>query len=311
MTQVSGGQLFACGLAAAPNAGAAVCWGNNFYGQLGIGTADAEQHATPIAVEGGHMFEQISAGFGHVCALDTDGAAWCWGAESEGNLGVGLDRTGNTRPLRVAGLLDFTSIDVGGNTSCGIVDPGDVWCWGNNEFGQLGNDSTEARSYVPVKVAGGRSFSQISVGTFHTCGISLGAVYCWGRNTQGQLGIGATTPDSASQPVAALGALGITVRVAAGNTHTCSVNSAGETYCWGGNENGQLGDGTTTPRTSGVLVQTDARFTSITTGLLHTCAIQADGAWNGATYCWGSNGSGRLGTGTLTQLTRPVRVVAP
>ena len=310
MTQVSSGYRFACGLAAAPNAGAAICWGSNWYGQLGIGTADVDQHATPVAVDGGHVFQQIAAGFGHVCALDTDGAAWCWGAESEGNLGVGEDRTGNMRPLRVAGLLHFIAIEVGGNTSCGIVDDGDVWCWGNNGYGQLGNDSIEARSYVPVKVAGGRAFGQISVGTFHVCGVSAGGVYCWGRNVEGQLGIEATSSGSAL-PVPAVGALGTTVRVAAGNTHTCSVSSDGYAYCWGGNDNGQLGDGTTTQRTSGVVVQTDARFTKITTGLLHTCAIQADGAWNGATYCWGSNGSGRLGTGTLTQLTRPVRVVAP
>jgi alpha-tubulin suppressor-like RCC1 family protein len=307
LTQVSGGSGFACGLA---TTGAAYCWGNNWYGQLGIDTADVNQHATPEAVVGGHTFQQIAAGFGHVCALDTDGAVWCWGAQSEGSLGVGVDRTGNTHPLHVASLLRFTQIDVGGNTSCALAESGDIWCWGYNGYGGVGNNSTDARLWVPVQVDGGRSYTQVSVGTFHTCGISLGAVYCWGRNVEAQLGIGTTSPTSSpgsAVPVPALGALGLTRQVAAGNTHTCAVNATGETYCWGSNANGQLGDLTTTLRTSGVLVRTDARFVAITAGLVHTCASTEAGA----TYCWGSNGSGRIGDGTVLQRTAPVLVAVP
>jgi len=309
LTQVSGGSGFACGLA---TTGAAYCWGNNWYGQLGIDTADVNQHATPEAVVGGHTFQQISAGFGHVCALDTDGAVWCWGAQSEGSLGVGVDRTGYTHPLHVASLLRFTQIDVGGNTSCALAESGDIWCWGYNGYGGVGNNSTDARLWSPVQVDGGRSYTQVSVGTFHTCGISAGAVYCWGRNVEAQLGIGTTSPTSSPGslvPVPALGALGLTRQVAAGNTHTCAVNGTGEAYCWGTNTNGQLGDLTTTLRTSGVLVRTDARFVAITAGLLHTCALTE----SGATYCWGSNGSGRLGIGSLvaSNVTAPVAVVVP
>ena len=309
LTQVTSGVDFACGLAAN---GAAYCWGNNWYGQLGIDTADVNQHATPDLVVGGHTFQQISAGFRHVCALDTDGVAWCWGAPSEGSLGNAALTEYPDNPQQVTTTLRFTQLDVGANTSCAVAESGDIWCWGNNGYGQLGNNSTDARAYVPVKVVGGRSFTEVSVGTFHTCGISAGSVYCWGRNIEAQLGIGYASPTSEGGsyvPVSPLGTLGTARHVTAGNTHTCEVNAGGDVYCWGNNTNGQLGDLSTTLRTSAVLVRTAARFTSISAGLLHTCALTEAGA----AYCWGTNGSGRLGIGNAASInmTAPVPVVVP
>jgi alpha-tubulin suppressor-like RCC1 family protein len=305
LTKVSGGGRFACGLTAN---GAAYCWGANDWGQLGIDAADVTMHATPEPVVGGQTFQQIATGFAHACALAADGGVWCWGAPSEGSLGV-ADPNGFAHPQHVSSLLRFTQIAAGGTSSCALADSGDIWCWGNNAYGQLGNNSTDARSYAPVKVTGGRSFTQVTVGTFHACGVSAGAVYCWGRNQQGQLGTGSTTPAAVLEPVAATGALGITRQVAAGNVHTCAVNGTGETYCWGDNTNGQLGDLSTTQRPSGVQVLTDVRFVAITAGLLHTCALTE----SGATFCWGSNGSGRLGIGTAggNNMTVPVAVVVP
>lgn len=309
LTQVTSGFDFACGLAAN---GSAYCWGNDWYGQLGIDTADVNQHATPDLVVGGHTFQQISAGFRHVCALDTAGVAWCWGAPSEGSVGKAVLTEYPDNPQQVTTTLRFSQIDAGGNTSCAVAESGDIWCWGFNGYGQLGNNSTDARAYVPVKVVGGRSYSEVSVGTFHTCGISEGSVYCWGRNMEGQLGIGYASPSSeggSPLPVSPLGTLGTARHVSAGNTHTCEVNAGGDVYCWGLNANGQLGDLSTVLRTSAVLVRTDARFVAVTTGLLHSCALTEAGA----AFCWGSNASGRLGLGNASNsnITAPTQVVLP
>ncbi len=316
LLQISGGQRFACGLA---TGGAAVCWGSNLHGQLGIDAVDLNQNATPVGVVGGHSFTQISAGFAHVCALEANGFAWCWGAHEEGNLGVGIDRTGFTHPLQVAPpegefaqTISFTQIDVGGNTSCGVSTSGDIWCWGSNTGGALGAGSFEQRAWVPVKVAGGRRYTEVSVGTVHACGVSAGSVYCWGNNNGGQLGIG-SSPGFSLEPALVAGIQGTVTHVAAGNMHTCATatvlgGGTGATYCWGDNSFGQLGNLTQTASPTPMLVNADGGFTAIAAGLQHTCASRA----NGDTYCWGSNGSGRLGIGVATPLrTAPVPVVLP
>ena len=301
LTQVTAGQDFACGLAAS---GSAYCWGKNWYGQLGIDTFDVVQHPTPEAVVGGHTFREISVGALHACALDTDGVAWCWGSGSTGALG---SATLSTSPRRVNTLLTFTQIDAGALHSCAVAVSGDIWCWGSNDYGQLGDNSATSFSFTPVMVSGGRTYTQVSAGGWTTCGVSLGAVYCWGRNREGQVGTGTTSPGWELQPVPALGALGTTMGVAVGVTHTCALNSQGETYCWGANTHGELGDGTTVAHLTGGPISGGVLFVAITAGLNHTCGLRQ----SGATYCWGSNGSGRLGDGTVVQRTVPFQVAVP
>ena len=168
--------------------------------------------------------------------------------------------------------------------------------------GQLGDGSTIDR-LVPVQVQGLRSgVTAISAGSLHTCAIRDGAVTCWGRNDYGQLGNGSTDWSSVT-PVAAQGlGAGITA-VAAGALHTCAIVD-GAAQCWGHNEYGQLGDGTTENRLSPVhVLGLDAGVTAMSAGG-QTCAIV-----DGAAQCWGINYAGQLGNGTRTDSATPVSVI--
>lgn len=227
----SGTEYHTCGLT---SAGAAYCWGNNSYGQLGTG--DTTRRATPVAVSGGLTFTGLSTGSHHTCGLTLSGAAYCWGGNSSGQLGTG-DTTSNKRPVRVSGGLAFDAVRTGYFHTCGLTAAGLAYCWGSN-FGELGNGTT-ANSPAPVAVSGGLTFATLSAGDGHTCGITpAGAAYCWGNNAEGELGTGATAPSTT--PVAVSRGL-IFAALNAGAFHTCGVTTAGAAYCWGNDAHGQLG----------------------------------------------------------------------
>src|SRR5437016_41827 len=147
-----------------------------------------------------------------------------------------------------------------------------------------------------------RTFARVSAGGVHTCGVtSGGAGYCWGSNSVGQLGDGTTTNRSSPVPVG--GGVSFAAVGAAGGAHTCGVTAGGVAYCWGCNSNGQLGDGTTTDRSTPVLVAGGVSFAAVSAGSYHTCGLTAAGA----VYCWGVNITGQLGAGTTTTRLTPER----
>jgi alpha-tubulin suppressor-like RCC1 family protein len=237
---VSGGEYHTCGVT---NGGAAYCWGSNWpAGQLGDGTEN--NRASPMAVMGGLTFAMVSAGhyqFTHTCGVTTLGAAYCWGVNNDGELGVGTTYSHNT-PVAVIGGLTFGVVSAGGRHTCGVTTGAAAYCWGFNGRGQLG-DSTQTDARSPVAVVGGLTFATVSTGEYHTCGVTTGgAAYCWGVNYMGELGDGTTI--NRTSPVAVLGGLIFAV-VSAGSSHTCGVTTAGTAYCWGANGFGELGDGTT------------------------------------------------------------------
>jgi alpha-tubulin suppressor-like RCC1 family protein len=131
-------------------AGPTVCWGLNQNGQLGNGSGAATA-ASPVIVAGGHAFAGVTAGLRHTCALDTDGAAWCWGDNTYGELGDGSNTPSNV-PVAVAGGLRFAYLKAGELFTCGVTSEGVAYCWGDNEYGQLGDGSSRPTNR-PVKVA--------------------------------------------------------------------------------------------------------------------------------------------------------------
>jgi len=214
--------------------------------------------------------------------------------------------------------LQFGSVAVGAFHSCGITTGGSAYCWGYNNYGQLGDSSFTIR-LVPVAVAGGLTFSTLSASSFHTCGVTTsGAAYCWGLNNFGWLGNGSTI--SSSVPVAVSGGLTFSA-VSTGQVHTCGLTTSGAAYCWGRNAEGQLGTGDTigpescpTQGTPALLSCSSAPV-SVTGGLsfsavsvggggLHTCGLTT----GGAAYCWGDNFAGQLGNGSTTSSSVPVAV---
>lgn len=227
----------ACGLSAS---GAAACWGNNAQGQLGSGSTDLGG-PTPVTVSGGLTFVSIRAANSSSCGVTSGRDAFCWGYNPWGNLGLGyFSFYGPRVPTKVVGGLAWQTVDASGKTTCGVTTGGDAYCWGANDFGQLGTGVTDTSSVAaPLRVTGSLTFAAITIGGHHVCGLTTGGTaYCWGANTYGTLGNGTTV--ASTVPVAAAGNLTFTA-ISAGGAHTCGVATGGAVYCWGHNSNGQLG----------------------------------------------------------------------
>ena len=203
-------------------------------------------------------------------------------------------------------VLVFTSVGTGFFYTCGLTATSDVYCWGRNFYGQLG-DGTSTGSPTPVLVSGGLGLTSLSVGTNTACGITTARdAYCWGENFTGQLGDGTDAVRLA--PVLVTGDLSF-VSVSAGDAHSCGITTAGDAYCWGA---GRLGDGTAAGSLTPVRVSGTLEFASVSTGGAHTCGLTT----GGDAYCWGENGesrgylfgSGQLGDGTTSNRLTPVPV---
>ena len=271
--------------------------------------------SSPFAVQ--VTFAFVDAGARVSCGVTTHGGGYCWGNNFWGSLGSGkggVDATPQQpfswpSPLPVWGGLVFTGTSAGrGSAVCGVTTNGAAYCWGMGSDGQRGDGrggGTGARSAnTPRAVLGGLTFTTISAGGAHTCGVTTsGVAYCWGSGLSGALGTGSfvfmyTAPTT---PVA--GGFSFAT-VSAGSGHTCGVTTSGAPYCWGSNGSGQLGDGTTTQSFGPVSVAGGLAFTTISAGGAYSCGLTTDGT----AYCWGSNAHGELGDGTTAQQATPVPV---
>ncbi len=193
------------------------------------------------------------------------------------------------------------SVSAGGQTSCETRSDGTAWCWGRNNFGQLGDGTTTTRS-SPVRVGTATDWVSVTTSGSSACATREdGSLWCWGLNNFGQLGIGRTAPKV--RPVR-VGDVRSWTSVSNGWFHTCATRSNGTLWCWGLNNRGQVGDGTTTLRGHPTQVGTARTWASVTAGGFHTCATRTDGtAW-----CWGQNVFGQLGNTDVDPRTSPVRV---
>jgi alpha-tubulin suppressor-like RCC1 family protein len=297
VTAIYGGGGHTCALIT----GDVKCWGLNDYGQLGDGTTTNK--STPIDVIGlDNGLAAITTGNSHTCSLNTTGGVKCWGWN---------DTTNKSTPVDVMGLgSDMTAIAAGGWYTCGLSMTDGVKCWGWNDFGQLGDGSTTNRA-TPVNATGLSSgINIIDGGWAHTCVLSTtGGVRCWGRNRTGQVGDGTTTDKSIPVDVVGMGSdvIAIAVGGASYAGHTCVLTRTSGVKCWGYNELGQVGDGTTTKNkvTPVDVVGLGSDVTAISAGYLHTCALTTAGG----VKCWGYNFYGQVGDGTTVNKLIPADVV--
>jgi alpha-tubulin suppressor-like RCC1 family protein len=289
------GDLHNCAVRAT---GGVVCWGANWYGQLGnASTSDA---SSPVAVAGLSDAVMVAAGQHHSCALRQSGAVSCWGYNPYGQLGDGTLLDANV-PHAVASLSDATQVSAGDLHSCALRVGGEVQCWGDAEYGQLGH-SGGARAMVPTAVKGLVDAVKVAAGSYHACALrSGGTVSCWGANTSGALGTGqsydATTPQSVT------GLADIT-DVRAGDDFACAIASDGKVHCWGYGDDGQLGNSDTSSSASPVVVSGISTGVAIATGVAHACAAIS----GGTVKCWGDGSAGQLGAGDKSSSPSPVTV---
>ncbi len=236
----------------------------------------------------------VGAGGVHACVVSTNGSVWCAGANQWGYLG---DNTTADRsvPVRVTGITNATQVGGGGNSTCVLTREQTVICFGDNRFGLvgLGNfDIDQSANRRPVN--GINEAVQVSVSGAHACALlRRGTVKCWGLNYDGQLGNGkkssddmAKNPDAKQGVSEAVTVNGITgaVQVSTGATHSCALLNNGTVACWGANDQGQLGDGTTTHSAVAVTVQNINNATKIALGAYFSCALTKPGS----VICWGS-----------------------
>ena len=217
------------------------CWGGNSSGQLGHATPSG-MSTVPVAVDNVIDATSIAVGAFHTCAVGADRTVRCWGRNINGQLGDGTLMDSPT-PVTVVGLTNVSAVAAGGSHTCALRVDGSVGCWGSNDFGQLG-DGTGASSRTIVVVPGLSNAIAVSAGWAHTCALLQDqTVRCWGWNVSGQVGNGTTA--NALTPVAVVGLAGASAVTAGWWQHSCARLTDGNVRCWGQNQWGQLGNGTT------------------------------------------------------------------
>ncbi len=288
------------------------CWGANISGVLGIGRTYEELNlsTTPRDVAGLDDAISIDGGAGFFCVVRRGGAVWCWGTNSAGQLGDGTTGMNHSSPVPVPGLVDISRVTTA-QSGCALRTGGQVVCWGRNYRGRLGTGD-EADHFSPTPVVGLTGATSVATGVWHTCALRSDAtISCWGDNALATLG-SAPSPVVTTMPVAVAGVAGVT-QLEVGYRHTCVLLRDGTVSCWGKNDLGELGRGSTSPfEATPALVMGLSDVTQIASHSPHdvplegghTCALRRDGS----VVCWGKNDVGQLGDGTTMTRAAPVAV---
>ena len=241
---------------------------------------------------------EVATGEEHSCARLESGWVYCWGRNSEGQLGVDTGGAAASGALQVPGLCDASRLELGHHYSCALRSDGQVWCWGDNSKGQLGRmTNAPAPNALPAAVSGLGRVLTLGAGADHACAVKEdGSIACWGDNTRGQLGVAGSFGPT---PVVVPG-IQAAQEVAAGGLHSCA-RLLEQSYCWGNNDDGQLGSGAAGGGAEPRPIASSVVFASIEAGEAHSCGIDA----GGRAYCWGKGDQNRLGVGSTESRALP------
>lgn len=230
------------------------CWGENAEGQMGQGDTLAAPalSLSPLLVPLAGPWAQVSSGQGHVCAVHTSGELYCWGRNTNGELGAPTPSQVRT-PTRVGSDTNWASVSAAQSQTCGIRSDGSLWCFGSDSEGQLGLNVLDAVT-TPTRVGSDNDWTRVETSALHGCGLrGLGVLHCWGRVQEGQLGI-PYDPNPQTTPLAIHPGYQAD-EVTLGRFTTCGVHAGAHLYCTGENAEGELGNGTTTRSYGFVAVQ--------------------------------------------------------
>jgi len=295
-------------------------WGRNQHGQLGNGTKT--DSSVPIQVGSAKNWAAVSTGGYHTVAIKTDGTLWAWGYNQSGQLGDGkfvprdddndilaiLTRPilSSSEPIQVGSDKDWAAISAGRTYTMAIKTNGTLWAWGDNEYGQLGDDSKISRG-KPVQVGSDKNWKAVSAGGGHTVALKTdGTLWAWGSNyNYGGRDDNPRSPHGSQYKPFQVGSDKDWAAISDG-THTVAIKTNGTLWAWGGNKYGQLGDGSGTNKSQPTQVGSAKNWKAASASGGHTVAIRTDGtAW-----AWGRNNYGQLGDGTIENKSVPIQVGA-
>ena len=280
-------------------------WGYNSLGALGDNTA--VNKSSPVqTIAAGTNWKQVSGGFFHTAAIKTDGTLWLWGYNNNGQLGDNTIAAKSSPVQTIAGGTNWKQVGSGGYHTAAIKTDGTLWLWGQNYYGQLGDNTAVSKSSPVQTISGGTNWKLVGCGQYHTAAIKTdGTLWTWGQNNFGQLGD--NTVAAKSSPVQTIAAGTNWKQVSSGYNHTAVIKTDGTLWLWGRNSVGALGDNTAVNKSSPVqTISAGTNWKQVGCGSNHTAAIKTDGTL----WLWGYNSYGQLGDNTVANESSPVQTIA-
>ncbi len=305
-TQIDAGDAHVCGILEDDSLW---CWGRNASGQLGTGDTSSSDLAVEIGddISG---WDTVSAGYNHTCAISDDESLYCWGSNSDDQLGNPSLGDSN-EPELIDDGHNWKAVSAGDGHTCAINFAEELYCWGDGNDGQLGTG--DGASYDEPERVEGNNWIDIAAGDEHTCGIrvrsdGVARGFCWGNGDRGRLGnsqdTGQVDNPEETDITSSLEFQQSTLTV--GDEHSCAV-IADDAHCWGRGRNGRLGHGSEDGRLFPDRIDGSGGYSALAAGLDHTCGIDGDDA----VRCWGGNRDGQLGDGSDDDSNTPVEVIVP
>jgi alpha-tubulin suppressor-like RCC1 family protein len=252
----------------------------------GVAAGAVTVFVTPI------VYNSFATGANHVCAVANNRHAYCWGKNSDAQVGTGSASFIEPVPQRVGVAIALNAVTAGSAHSCAIDQTAAIWCWGRESNGRLGRSGAASNPAIPLVISSSVHFAQVAAGGAHTCGLDTsGIAKCWGAGGSGQLGDGVGMDRSTPAGVGAGDTRWLVIST--GALHTCAVATDQSAWCWGGNATAQIGDSSTSDQIFPTSIAGGQTFVTISAGGGHSCAVTSAGA----AQCWGANTRSQTGTG--------------